>query len=88
MTEASYQGVSEITTKDGRRFKKCVDVPHGHGDDPLTDGELEDKFRGMATKYMDEKQIKEIFDTVWNAEKLDDMGKLMKLMIFPSSRSS
>jgi hypothetical protein len=33
---------------------------------------------------MYEKQIKKIFDTVWNTEKLDDIGKLTTLMIFPS----
>ncbi|MFC1870469.1 MmgE/PrpD family protein [Chloroflexota bacterium] len=83
MAEWSYQGISEITTKDGRKYTKRVDTPHGFADDPLTDGELEEKFRGMAAKYMPEEQIKKIFDTVWNAENLDDMGKLMPLMVFP-----
>jgi 2-methylcitrate dehydratase len=76
-----YEGTSEIITKDGRRFKKNVKVPHGFGDDPLTDKELEDKFREMAIKYMSEKEIQKIFDTVWNVEKLDDMSKLTRLMI-------
>ena len=83
---ASYAGlfmaISEITTKDGRWFQKRVDVPHGMGDDPLTDGELEEKFREMATKYMGEEQISKIFDTVWNVESLDDMSKLARLIVF------
>ncbi|MDI7260026.1 MAG: MmgE/PrpD family protein [Thermodesulfobacteriota bacterium] len=83
MPENGYQGMSEITTKDGRRFQKRVDQPHGFGNDPLTDKELEDKFRSMAIKYMDEKQIKTIFDTVWNVEKVDHMSKLASLMVFP-----
>jgi hypothetical protein len=33
---------------------------------------------------MDEKQIKKIFETIWSVEKLDDIGKLTTLMIFPS----
>ena len=73
-----------ITTKDGRRFDKRIDNPHGFGDDPLSDGELEDKFRGMASKYMREKQIQKIFDTVWNAERLSDVSELTKLMVFAS----
>ena len=84
MPERGYQGISEITTKDGRRFQKRVDTPHGFGDDPLSDGELEDKFREMAAKYMGEKQIKEIFSSVWNVERLDDMRKLTALMVFQS----
>jgi 2-methylcitrate dehydratase len=79
-----FQGISEITTKDGRFFQKRIDTPHGFGDDPLTDGELEDKFRKMALKYISEQQVKKICDTVWNVEKLDDLGQLMKQMVFPS----
>lgn len=78
------EGTSEITTKDGRKFEKHIITPHGLGDDPLTDEELEDKFREMATKYMDEEQIQKIFDAVWNVEKLDDTNKLMRLMVFPN----
>lgn len=78
------EGISVITTKDGRRFEKRVDTPHGVGDDPLSDKELEDKFRSMATKYMGEEQIQEIFDAVWNVERLDDMNELTRLMVFPS----
>ncbi|MFC1952279.1 MmgE/PrpD family protein [Chloroflexota bacterium] len=80
----TYEVTTEITTKDGRKFEKHVMQPHGYGDDPLTDAELEEKFRGMAAKYMDEKQMKQIFDTVWNIEKHDNVNQLMKLMVFKS----
>jgi 2-methylcitrate dehydratase len=85
-TEMPYsclQGISEITTKDGRKFRKHVVHPHGTGTDPLTDKELEEKFRELATKYMGEKQTKQICDMVWDLEKVNDMGKLMKLTVFP-----
>ncbi|MFC1814358.1 MmgE/PrpD family protein [Thermodesulfobacteriota bacterium] len=84
LPERGRQAISEITTKDGRKFQKRIDTPHGFGDDPLTDAELEDKFRGMAIKHMDEKQIQKIFDAVWNIENLDDISKLTTLMVFPS----
>ena len=74
---------TEILTKDGRRFQKRADIPHGHFNDPLTDAEVEDKVRQMAAKYMPESQIKSIIDTVWNLESLDDVGKLAALMVFP-----
>lgn len=76
-------GISEITTKDGRKFQKRVDNPHGSGDDPFSDKELEDKFREMAIHYMGEDQIQKIFDTVWKIENLNDIGKLTALMVFP-----
>src|SRR5262249_11701426 len=76
------KGITDITTKDGRQFQKRIETPHGLGDDPLTDTELEDKFREMAVKYMHEQQIQQIFDTIWNVENLDDMGRLTRLMVF------
>lgn len=87
-TLKKYQGISEITTKDGRFFQKCIDVPHGLEDDPLTDKELEAKFSEMASKHMSSEQIRKIFDTCWNLEKLDDLGKLTKLMVFPRSHAT
>ncbi len=82
MPAHGYQGISEITTKDGHRFQKRVDVPHGFGDDPLTDQELEEKFSEMASRYMKEKHIQKIFDTVWNVEEIDDVSRLTRLMVF------
>lgn len=78
-----HQGICEITTKDGRQFQKRVDPP-GLSDTPLTDGELEDKFKLMASRYMDAQKIQRLFDTVWNIEDLDDMSKLAKLMVLES----
>lgn len=36
----------------------------------------------MASKYVGEKQIKRILDTVWHLERLEDMNDLTKLMVF------
>ncbi len=80
------QGSTEIFTKDGRRFHKRVDDPPGLSGDSLSDKELEQKFSEMAAKYMNHEHINRIFDTCWNVEKVDDVGKLTKLMIFPESK--
>lgn len=77
-----YQGRSEILTKDGRCFERFVDVPHGLGNDPFTDEELEHKFSEMASRHMSKEQIRNIFDTCWNLEKVNDLTSLTKLMVF------
>ncbi len=82
MQGVAPQGSAEIVTKDGRRFYKLVALPHGFADDRLTDREIEDKFRGIATKHMSEAQIQRVFDIVWNVDKLDDLGKLTGAMVF------
>jgi 2-methylcitrate dehydratase len=82
LPEWGLNGISEITTKDGRHFRKRVDIPHGFGDNPLSDEELEEKFREMAKKYMGHEQIRNIIDAVWHLESLEDMRDLTKLMVF------
>lgn len=77
-------GMSEIITRDGNKFEKRVETPHGFDDDPLTDEELVDKFKEMAEKRLADKQVQKIIDTVWNVERLDSMNKLAGLMVFKS----
>lgn len=76
-----FQGAAEITTKDGRKFYKLIDAPRGLVT-PLTDEELETKFREMASKYMSQERIDEIFDLCWNLEKEKDISRLTRLMVF------
>ncbi len=75
-------GISEIITKQGKRFKCRIDYPRGHALNPMTDGEIVDKFRGMAKKHMGDKQMTEIIETVFELDKLSDIGKLTRLMVF------
>jgi hypothetical protein len=48
----------------------------------VTDKELEDKFRSMASQYMSEVQMKKVIDTIYKIDKLKDIGELMKLLVF------
>jgi 2-methylcitrate dehydratase PrpD len=68
--------------KHGGTFKKRVESPKGHLMNRMTDQDLEEKFHGMAEKYMTERQIKKLITTVYEMEKLDDTHKLMKAMVF------
>ena len=75
-------GITEIKTKQGVTYKRRVEYPKGDPRNPMTDQELEDKFRSMAEKFMTEKQIKKLIATVYEMEKLDDINKLMKAAVF------
>jgi 2-methylcitrate dehydratase len=82
-TLTGRQGASEIVTKDGRRFSKRVLVPHGIGNDPLTDKELERKFTENCAPYMDDRRVGDLIDACWNVDRLDDLGRLTELTVFP-----
>lgn len=75
-------GISEIITKQGKRFQCRVDYPRGHARNPMTDEEIIEKFKGMASRYMKGKQIDQIVDVVFALDKLEDVGVLNRLMVF------
>ena len=77
-------GISEIITKQGKRFQCRVDYPRGHARNPMTDEEIIEKFKGMASRYMKGKQIDQIVDVVFALDKLEDVGVLNRLMVFGS----
>ena len=85
LPEHSPHATSEIITKDGRKFEKQLEMLHGFDDGPFSDRELEEKFTGLTQKYLSEKCTREIFDTVWSLEKLDNIDTLIKLMVFSNN---
>ncbi len=81
----SVEAHFELTTTNGKTFTRHVVRPHGFADDPLTDRELEGKLTKMASRYMPDKQIKALIDTVWRAESLGSIAELTKLMVLKPS---
>ncbi len=77
-------GISEIRTKQGDVYRQRVEYPKGDPRNPMTDQEIEEKFRSMAEKFMTELQMKEIISTVYELERLQMVNGLMKAMVFKS----
>ena len=48
----------------------------------MTDAEIEDKFRSMACKLMDDAQTDKLMKAIYGLEQLDDIGRLMRLLKF------
>jgi 2-methylcitrate dehydratase len=82
LDKARPAGISEIVTKDGKTFRLRVDYPRGHARNPMTDQEVIAKFKDMASVSMTEEQMKRLIETVFAIDQLDDIGTLLKLMVF------
>lgn len=80
LPEFGCVGISEITMNDGTKYTARVDQPHGFGNDPHTDAELEQKFRAMAQKHFDDMEIERIIKTIWNIDQLETIDPLMSLL--------
>ena len=82
LDKARPAGISEIVTKDGKTYRLRVDHPRGHARNPMTDQEVVEKFKDMASVYMSEDHMKRLIEAVFEMEKLEDIGKLLDLVVF------
>lgn len=66
-----------VETKDGRTFERWADENYrGSPHNPLSDKEVEGKFRDCAAGLIDEGAIAAVFGTVWALEKAGDVTTL------------
>lgn len=71
--------IVEITTDDGYCFTERVDFPKGEPENPLSNIEIEDKFRTLASYGgKNNKEIEKIIKSVWSLE--EDLQNLLKLL--------
>ena len=75
-------GISEIWTKDGRHLEKRLEVPHGHISDPMSQAEIEDKFRRYAGIFIAPDKVRKLIDMARNVEKLGSVGELTRELVW------
>lgn len=78
---ASRPADVEIRTKSGRTYRAKTDHPKGDWRNPMTDEDLQKKFRRLANPVVGEAQVNEIIQTVMNLENAKDISRLMQLLV-------
>jgi 2-methylcitrate dehydratase len=68
-----------VTLKDGRRLVKEVEFPRGHARNPMTDAEVEQKFRRMVEPVYGKAVADRVLAACWDLEKLPAAGDLVAL---------
>jgi 2-methylcitrate dehydratase len=69
-----------ITLDDGRVLTQEVEFPRGHAMNPMTDGEVESKFRAMVEPRYGREKADRILAACWNLEDLNESGSLIRLV--------
>lgn len=69
-----------LTLDDGRQFVKEVEFPRGHALNPMTDAEVERKFRTQVEPRYGKERADRILAACWSLEKLEKAGELVQLM--------
>ena len=72
--------IVNITTKDGATLSKQLDYPKGDRRNPLSDAEIEEKFRALAEGVLSKKAQDKLIAAIWNLDKCPSVSKLMALM--------
>ncbi|MEO8338143.1 MAG: hypothetical protein ABI604_00320 [Nitrospirota bacterium] len=69
-----------VRTKAGNHYIHQVDYPLGHPQHRMSDQQVEDKFRQLATGKLDRARMQKVIDMVWTFDRLKDVGVLMPLL--------
>ncbi|MDH4207904.1 MAG: MmgE/PrpD family protein, partial [Anaerolineae bacterium] len=74
-----YSCAVTVTMDDGTEYTSVVDDPKGDYRNPVTQQQLEDKFRGLAGMVLDAERVERIIGLVTNLHEVADVGELFSL---------
>ena len=72
----------EVATTAGERYSAQVAYHKGHYKNPLTDAEVEDKFRSLAAEHLPAGRIDALLDHLWRIDEAPDLTELFRLTRF------
>ena len=78
----------EVTTTDGRRLTAETSHPKGHYRNPLTDEEVEGKFRGLASGALGVEGCDRVLAEVWDLENSATLDRLFESLVISRRRNS
>ncbi|MDB5370821.1 MAG: 2-methylcitrate dehydratase [Roseomonas sp.] len=68
-----------LTRRDGERQEVTLDNPPGHPDQPLSDAQISEKFRGLARRVLPSERVEALLDWLWGLEAQGDVAALFGL---------
>ena len=69
----------DIVTKSGETYSSEVPYHKGHYKNPMTDMEVETKFKSLVKDYLSSGQTDQLLDRLWNLDTVDDIGDVIRL---------
>jgi 2-methylcitrate dehydratase len=71
----------EVTTVSGQRLVAHTAYPKGHQRNPLSDADVEAKFRRLAEAVLAEQQCSTALELLWGVERLPDLQGLFDILV-------
>ena len=76
-----YNCHMEVTTTSGQRLSAAVTHPKGHWRNPLSDAEVEHKFRPLAAEVLTDEQCDTVLAYLWSLEQAPNLQTLFESVI-------
>jgi 2-methylcitrate dehydratase len=70
----------EVKTTSGEHKTVTVDYPRGHVKNPMTDAEIEGKFRGLAERVLAPRQVDSGLEALWKIEESDTLDPIFEAL--------
>ena len=67
----------EVVTKSGQTYSSEVAYHKGHYKNPLTDDEVEAKFRSLAQAVIPSARVDALLDRLWRLEEVEHIGEVI-----------
>ena len=71
----------KISTNSGDAFEKFVGIPSGDPRHPISQSNIEDKFRNQALYVLGSEDVDRVMEEIYAFEKLEDISDLMSLLM-------
>ncbi len=76
----TYTSGIDIELVDGTRYSNYVDYPPGDPENPLSQAQLEEKFRKLSAGVLDERKVQQIINMVNDLEAIPHINQLTALL--------
>jgi 2-methylcitrate dehydratase len=71
----------EVVTQSGQRYSSEVAYHKGHYKNPMSDSEIEAKFRSLAHDLLSPGQTDRLLNRLWRLEDVKDVGEILRMTV-------
>ena len=75
-----WSTIVEVRTANGEKYCSRVDFPKGEPENPMTQEELWEKFKILATEVLGKWKVDKIIEEVCNLERIGNITELTELL--------
>jgi 2-methylcitrate dehydratase PrpD len=68
--------ICQVKTTNGQTYEQRVDFAKGSPNNPIAQKEVENKFRKLSSKVLNENKVEELYKTIWNLEAIPSLSQL------------